>query len=50
MPKNENGRITETATEARQAEKGPTVRNVLVISLGLVIAAFVAIWIGFFRT
>lgn len=42
--------IVETAREARQAERGPTVRNILVASTGLVVVAFAVIWILFFRT
>jgi hypothetical protein len=50
MPKQENEQIVETAIEARGAERGPTVRNVLVWSIGLVVAAFVVIYFVFFRT
>jgi len=39
MAKQEYGHIVETAIEARGAERGPTVRNVLVWSLGLVVGA-----------
>ena len=42
--------IIETAREARQAERGPTVRNVLVWSTGLVIVAFAIVWVMFFKT
>jgi hypothetical protein len=42
--------IVETATEARGAERGPTVRNVLVWSLGLVIIAMAVVWFVYFRT
>jgi len=42
--------IAETTQQVRQAERGPTVRNVLVASTGLVIVAFAIIWIIFFRT
>jgi hypothetical protein len=42
--------IVETTQETRQAERGPTVRNVLFASPGLVIVAFAIIWIIFFRT
>jgi hypothetical protein len=49
MPKQENGQVAETAIEARGAERGPTVRNVLVWSVGLVVAAFVVIYFAFFR-
>ena len=48
MAKMENGRIVETATEARGAERGPTVRNVLVAGTGLVITAFVIVYIVYF--
>jgi hypothetical protein len=40
--------IVETAQEARQAERGPTVRNVLVVSTSFVILAFAIIWLVFF--
>jgi hypothetical protein len=50
MPKQENRQIVETAIEARGAERGPTMRNVLVWSLGLVVAAFAAIYFVFLRT
>jgi len=43
-------RFIETAQEARQAERGPTVRNVLVWSTGLIIVAFAIVWFSFFRT
>ena len=42
--------IVETAREARQAEPGPSVRNVLVISTGAVIVAFAIIYFMFFMT
>src|ERR1700732_2531155 len=32
--------IVEPAQEARQAERGPTLRNMLIVSTGLVILAF----------
>jgi hypothetical protein len=41
--------ITETAQEARQGERGPTVRNVLVVSLIAVVIAFAVIWLSFFQ-
>ena len=50
MAKIENERIVETAVEARGAERGPTVRNVLVWSTALVIVAFAVIYFVFFRT
>jgi hypothetical protein len=42
--------IVETPVEARGAERRPTVRNVLVWSLGLVIVAMAVVWLVFFRT
>jgi hypothetical protein len=42
--------IVETAQEARQAEGGPTVRNMLVVGTGLVIVAFAIILLIFLRT
>jgi hypothetical protein len=42
--------IIETAQEARQAERGPTMRNVLVWSTGLVVVAFAIVWFAFFKT
>ncbi|WP_211910738.1 hypothetical protein [Tardiphaga alba] len=50
MAKIEDGRVTQTATEARQAEPGPTVRNVLVISVALALAFMAVIWLIFFKT
>ena len=50
MGKQKNSQIVETAKEARGAELGPTVRNVLVWSLGLVVAAFAVTYFMFFRT
>lgn len=50
MARQEHGRIVETATEARGAELGPTVRNVLVWSVSLVVVAFAVIYFIFFWT
>lgn len=50
MAEQENGRIVETAREARGAERGPTVRNVLTWSLGLVVVGFAAVYFVFFKT
>ena len=44
-----SGQIVETAQEARGAERGPTVRNVLVISTALVVAAFAVVYFAFFN-
>ncbi|EAQ36637.1 hypothetical protein NB311A_15257 [Nitrobacter sp. Nb-311A] len=48
MAKREDGRIIETALEARGAERGPTVRNVLVWSTTLVVAGFAAVYVFYF--
>jgi len=50
MPDVENGQVTATAKEVRQAERGPTVRNVLVISVVMALAALAALWFVFFKT
>jgi hypothetical protein len=42
--------IVESAHEARQAERGPSVRNVLIASTALVIIALAIVWLVFFRT
>lgn len=46
--KKEDGRIVETTMEARGAERGPTVRNVLVWSTGLVVVGFAAVYLLYF--
>jgi hypothetical protein len=48
--KKENGHIVETAREARGAEPGPSMPNVLVWSLALVVVVFVVIYLLFFRS
>jgi len=48
MAKMENGQIVETAMEARGAERGPTMRIVLVIGTGLVVAAFIIVYFAYF--
>ena len=50
MTNPDNEPIVETAVEARGAERGPTVRNVLVASLALVVVAFAVVYFIFFRT
>jgi len=50
MPDTRGERVTATPTEARQAEQGPSVRNVLVISVVLALVAMVACWLLFFKT
>ena len=48
MAKLEDGHIVETAIEARGAERGPTLRNVLLASTGLVVVAFVIVYFAYF--
>jgi hypothetical protein len=50
MATKKDGRIVETATEARQAEPGPSVLAILVASTGLAIVILLALWFVFFRT
>jgi hypothetical protein len=50
MATRENQRIVETATEARQAEPGPSVLSLLAISTGLAVLILGVIWFVFFRT
>jgi hypothetical protein len=46
----EQGRIVETAIEARQAERGPSILLVLIVSVGSAAAMLGAVWFVFFRT
>lgn len=50
MQKQDNERIVETTMEARGAERGPTVRNVLLAGTSLVIAAFIVVYFVYFKT
>ena len=50
MATQRNGQIIETATEARQAEPGPSVLALLVASTGLEILILGVVWFVFFRT
>lgn len=50
MATNKDRRIVETATEARQAESGPSVLAMLIVSTGLAIVILIALWFVFFRT
>jgi hypothetical protein len=43
-------RIVETATEARQAEPGPSILLILVVSIILAITILGVVWFIFFRT
>lgn len=45
-----NERIIETATEARQAEPGPSVLALLSMSTGLAVIILAIVWFVFFRT
>jgi hypothetical protein len=48
MPNQENGRIVETATEARSGETRGHMRVVLVVSTIAVIAIFAYLWLHYF--
>ena len=50
MPTKENGQIVETPTEARQAEPGPSVAALLMISTIAAIFTLAIVWFVFFRT
>jgi hypothetical protein len=45
-----NGQIIESATEARQAEPGPSVLALLSMSTGLAVIILAIVWFVFFRT
>lgn len=47
MSINKEGQIVETAIEARGAERGPTMRNVLVLSTSLCVVAFIVVYAMF---
>jgi hypothetical protein len=50
MAVKQNGQIVETATEARQAEPGPSVLALLTMSTGLAVLLLAVVWFVFFRT
>jgi hypothetical protein len=50
MATKQQGRIVETPTEARQAERGPSVLALLAVSTGLAILVLGIVWFVFFRT
>jgi len=50
MATKQQGRVVETPTEARQAEPGPSVFALLVVSLGLAVLVLGIVWFVFFRT
>jgi hypothetical protein len=45
----DHDRIVETSTQARQAERGPSVLALLVASTGLAVLILGTIWFVFFR-
>jgi hypothetical protein len=49
MARKQRGEIVETTAEARQAESGPSVLSLLVISLCLAVLILAAVWYAFFR-
>jgi hypothetical protein len=50
MAEKKQGRIVETATEARQAEPGPSILLILIVSVVLAVTVLGALWFIFFRT
>jgi hypothetical protein len=50
MARRRDGQIVETPTEARQAEPGPSVLALLMVSTGLAVLILGVIWFVFFRT
>jgi hypothetical protein len=50
MVTKKDGRIVETPAEARQAEPGPSILLVLVISVVLLAVIFGVVWFVFFQT
>jgi hypothetical protein len=49
MERKQRDQIVETPTEARQAESGPSVLSLLVVSLCLAFLTLAGIWYVFFR-
>jgi hypothetical protein len=49
MPIKKHGIIIETPTEARQAERGPSVLALLAISICLAVLILGVVWFAFFR-
>lgn len=50
MARKEHGRIVETPTEARQAEPGPSILALLVVSVSMAVLVLGVVWYVFFRT
>ncbi len=49
MARKQRGEIVETTTEARQAEPGPSVLSLLVVSVCLAVLILASVWYAFFR-
>jgi hypothetical protein len=50
MATRQHGHIVETPIEARQAEPGPSVLALLMVSTGLAVLILGLVWFVFFRT
>ncbi|MGH9697812.1 MAG: hypothetical protein ACRD5Z_26970 [Bryobacteraceae bacterium] len=50
MATRQHGHIVETATEARQGERGPSVLALLAVSTGLAALILGLVWFVFFHT
>jgi hypothetical protein len=50
MAKKKDGQIVETTMEARQAEPGPSVLALLIISTCLAVLILAGVWFAFFRS
>jgi flagellar basal body-associated protein FliL len=50
MVKKKHGVIIETPMEARQAERGPSILLLLVVSVSVAVIAMAFVWFVFFRT
>jgi hypothetical protein len=50
MATRHHGQIIETPTEARQAERGPSVLALLTVSTGLAVLILGLVWFVFFHT
>jgi hypothetical protein len=49
MVKKKHGVIIETPMEARQAEPGPSILLLLVVSVNIAVIALAGVWFVFFR-
>ena len=49
MEKKKHGVIIETPMEARQAEPGPSILLLLVVSVSIAVIALAGVWFVFFR-